>query len=150
MKVTYIGHSGFLVETAVANLLFDYSKGEIPDVNRAMPFIVFVSHKHGDHYNPEIFALAKKYKNIHYYFSNDVVLTEAVKKEYKLSESFVNKKVTFVPAGIRKIIPISDENKENNHISMETIKSTDQGVAFLLKAQGKYMQPFQKHQIKRN
>lgn len=137
MKVTYIGHSGFLVETTGANLLFDYSKGEIPDVNRAMPFIVFVSHKHGDHYNPEIFALAKKYKNIHYYFSNDVVLTEAVKKEYKLSESFVNKKVTFVPAGIRKIIPISDENKENNHISMETIKSTDQGIAFLLKAQGK-------------
>lgn len=137
MKVTYIGHSGFLVETDIANLLFDYSKGQIPDVNNELPFIVFVSHKHGDHYNPEIFTLAKKYKNIQYIISNDTDIRESVQKEYKLSQSFLKNKVTFVPPGLRRIIPLTDGKEENNYIMMETIKSTDQGIAFLLNVKGK-------------
>ena len=52
MKVTYIGHSGFLVETEIVNLLFDYSEGEVPEVNKEMPLLVFVSHNHHDHYIP--------------------------------------------------------------------------------------------------
>ncbi len=137
MKVTYIGHSGFLVETAIANLLFDYSKGEIPSVNAELPFIVFVSHVHADHYNPEIFALAKQYKNIQYFISNDVRITEAVSKEYKLTKSFLNHKVTMVAPGLRRIISLSEEGGESNYIIMETIKSTDQGLAFLLNVAGK-------------
>lgn len=85
MKVTYIYHSGFLVETDSAAFLFDYWQGKLPerilkhsckagfpqssgrrgdvpsspDVSRlpSKPLYVFVSHSHGDHYNPEIFAL---------------------------------------------------------------------------------------------
>lgn len=136
MKVTYIGHSGFLVETDIANLLFDYSKGQIPDVNHDLPFIVFVSHKHGDHYNPEIFTLAKKYKNIQFFISNDTDITESVRKEYKLSQSFLENKVTFVAHGIRRIISLSGGKDENDYIMMETIKSTDQGIAFLLNVRG--------------
>ncbi len=137
MKVTYIGHSGFLVETAIANMLFDYSKGEIPEVSTELPFIVFVSHIHEDHYNPEIFTLSKKYKNIQYFISNDVQIKEEVVREYKLTKSFLNNKVTLVPPGIRRIISLPEEKGDNNYIIMETIKSTDQGLAFLLNVAGK-------------
>lgn len=85
MKVTYIYHSGFLVETDSADFLFDYWQGQLPerilkrssgadrtrssgngkaapyspDAPRlsARPLYVFVSHSHGDHYNPKIFDL---------------------------------------------------------------------------------------------
>lgn len=57
MTVTYIGHSGFLVETGSCYYLFDYFHGEIPPLNREKPVIVLVSHGHRDHYNPEVFSL---------------------------------------------------------------------------------------------
>jgi len=137
MKVTYIGHSGFLVETEIANLLFDYSEGMIPEVDSEKPMVVFVSHAHGDHYNPAIFALAKKYKNIQYFLSHDIRLTEEVAKEYKMTKSFILNKITAgVQPGIRRVIPLTGV-KGNDYIIFETIKSTDQGVAFLLNVGGK-------------
>ena len=72
MKVTYIGHSGFLLVVSNAYFLFDYYEGDIPEMNREYPLVVFVSHKHADHYNPAIFELAKKYPNVHYVVSRYV------------------------------------------------------------------------------
>ncbi len=136
MKVTYIGHSGFLVETKLANLLFDYRAGELPEINRSLPLLVFVSHIHEDHYNPAIFALAKQYKDVQYFISDDVEITEEVKKRYELTKSFMKKHIVQISAGIRRIIPLELENGEKNHIRMETIPSTDQGLAFLLNVCG--------------
>ena len=51
MEITYIGHSGFLVELEDRCLLFDYYQGEIPPVAFSRPLYVFVSHRHQDHYN---------------------------------------------------------------------------------------------------
>ena len=136
MKVTFIGHSGFLVETGIANLLFDYSEGEIPAVEGDVPFVVFVSHAHSDHYNPAIFALSKKYKNIQYFLSHDIRLSEDVAKEYKMTKSFILNKITSVQPGTRRVIPLAGIGG-NDYIILETIKSTDQGVAFLLNVAGK-------------
>lgn len=137
MKVTYIGHSGFVVETGIANLIFDYSKGELPELNQDLPVIVFVSHVHTDHYNPAIFAWAKQFKHIQYFISNDVEITDEVMKEYKLTRSYLNNHVVMIPAGVRRIIPLSQEGGDNHYIIMETIKSTDQGLAYLLNVSGK-------------
>ena len=109
MKVTYIGHSGFLVETGIVNLLFDYSEGEIPQVDPKIPFFVFVSHVHKDHYNPAVFALVKQYKDIRYFISKDVRISEDVTKEYKLTQVFINECITFVPAGLKRIIPLKEQ-----------------------------------------
>ena len=49
MRITYIDHSGFLVETGTANFIFDYYKGEIPPLDVEIPLVVFASHKHPDH-----------------------------------------------------------------------------------------------------
>jgi len=136
MKVTYIGHSGFLVETEIANLLFDYSKGVLPEMDKKLPLVVFVSHVHSDHYNPEIFALANQYEDVRYIISDDVLLTEEVKMQYELTNAFIKKHIVIIPAGIRRIIQLSKQEEDNKHITMETIKSTDQGLAFLLKVCG--------------
>ena len=137
MKVTYIGHSGFLVETGIANLLFDYYKGAIPKINNGLPVMVFVSHKHGDHYNPEVFRLAEQYSDIHYYLSNDIQLSEKIMEDYRLTPEFIKDKVTVVTPGLKRVVPLSDVEDDKNYIVLETIKSTDQGLAFLIKVEGK-------------
>ena len=137
MKVTYIGHSGFLVETKIANFLFDYYKGTIPPVDSKLPFIVFVSHKHGDHYNPEIFKLAAHYPNIHYYISNDIQISEKIMADYELTKEFVNQKITIISPGLKKVVSLSEEEHDKNYIVLETIKSTDQGLAFLINVEGR-------------
>lgn len=57
MNVTYIFHSGFLIETDECYYIFDYWKGSLPALDTSKPVFVFASHSHADHYNPEIFAL---------------------------------------------------------------------------------------------
>ena len=56
MNVTYIFHSGFLIETDECYYIFDYWKGALPALNTAKPIFVFASHSHADHYDPEIFS----------------------------------------------------------------------------------------------
>lgn len=43
MKITYIGHSGFLVELSHTLLLFDYYRGKIPPLPKEKELFVFVS-----------------------------------------------------------------------------------------------------------
>lgn len=57
MNVTYIFHSGFLIETDECYYIFDYWKGTLPAPDTSKPVFVFASHSHADHYNPEILAL---------------------------------------------------------------------------------------------
>ena len=48
IKVTYLGHSGFLAELEDVCLLFDYYKGELPELDPDKKMAVFVSHSHYD------------------------------------------------------------------------------------------------------
>ena len=73
MKITYIGHSGFAVELEDKILLFDYYKGELPVLDRSKRLYVFVSHRHGDHYNREILSFREKRENVTYIFSKDIL-----------------------------------------------------------------------------
>lgn len=59
MQITYIGHSGFLVETSECYYLFDYYQGTLPSLQTDKPILVFSSHVHQDHYNPAVFKLLK-------------------------------------------------------------------------------------------
>lgn len=40
MKIRFIGHSGFYVELEEMNLLFDYYRGELPEIDRSKPLFV--------------------------------------------------------------------------------------------------------------
>ena len=71
MKVHFLNHSGFIVETAEKVLVFDYYKdpqGKLtPYLNGHKDLLFFVSHSHHDHFNPEIVQFDKyiKYYIVH-------------------------------------------------------------------------------------
>lgn len=111
MKVTFLGHSGFLTETDDMYLLFDYYKGELPEMDLDKKMCVFVSHAHYDHYGKEIFRLREKFGEIRYILSSDI---SAPQEEDILS-----------------VRP--NENVETLGLQIRTLRSNDEGVAFLVK-----------------
>ena len=126
MKTTYLNHCGFTVELQEMTFLFDYYKGDIPDLPRDKPLFVFVSHGHKDHFNSEIFSLYYKYSNITFVISNDITFN-----------TLVELKPDLLPRLKEKIHFIGSNDKlnlleEKFTITIETLKSTDAGVAFLI------------------
>ena len=113
MKITFIEHSGFMVEMERTVLLFDYYQGEIPAFDKEKTLYVFVSHSHADHYNPVIWKLKEQYEKVQYIISDDVKTKE--------------------DARIMK----PHEKNEIGEITVETLKSNDMGVAYIVEAEGK-------------
>ena len=72
MKITYIHHSCFVVELDDCILIFDYYKGELPAFDPDKRIIFFVSHSHGDHFNPNIYKYAETCPHVIYVLSGDV------------------------------------------------------------------------------
>ncbi|UCE40992.1 MAG: MBL fold metallo-hydrolase [Candidatus Aminicenantes bacterium] len=82
--IWYLGHAGWAVKTKNHLLIFDYvwvpRSGEIPEnptlangyIDPAeigdFSVFVFISHRHGDHFDPMIFKWEKSVENIQYIF----------------------------------------------------------------------------------
>lgn len=124
MKITYIEHSCFLLELDNIILLFDYYNGVIPNLDAKKAIYVFSSHKHQDHFNLDIFQLLKDYPNVHYILSRDI------KKKYN-AKFFVNHGVTDDIYREFKFIG-GNETLETSDLKVETLTSTDAGVAFIV------------------
>ena len=77
MKLTYIFHSGFALETDTCILVFDYWMDPahvMPAwLKSDKPMYVFASHFHEDHFNPEIFRWKTVKANITYLLSKDIL-----------------------------------------------------------------------------
>ena len=58
MKLTYLHHSGFLLETDSVSILFDYYKGTLPAIAPGKPLYIMTSHAHDDHYSKKIYEIA--------------------------------------------------------------------------------------------
>lgn len=117
MKITYIHHSCFLVETDSCYYLFDYEKGCLPQMDVTKQIFVLSSHGHHDHYNPEIFSLLEDagMEKVYAILSDDIevpgngnILQVSAGRDYELC---LGQKLT-------------------------TFQSTDVGVAFLIEDQG--------------
>ena len=76
MKLTYLFHSGFVLETESSILVFDYWMDPahiMPQVLRkGKPLYVFSSHFHEDHFTREIFKWRELRDNITYILSKDI------------------------------------------------------------------------------
>lgn len=76
-RVTYLAHSGFVVELDSVITVFDYFRDPDHALLRILtkspdkPVIFFVTHNHRDHFEPRIFELAQNHKRV-YVVSNDV------------------------------------------------------------------------------
>lgn len=114
VTVTYIQHSGFAVELPERVLLFDYYKGDLSFLPPDKPLYVFASHRHHDHFDPCIFDLAGARRDVRYILSNDIRARRAGCVIDKLGP---HKRLTV------------------DGMDIETLKSTDEGVAFLVKAE---------------
>ncbi len=132
MKVTYIEHSGFLLETADAYFLFDYYKGGIPVMNPEKDIVVFVSHKHGDHYNSAIFGLLDEYPHVQYILSHEVPV-----KWFIAQEAEKGRDVEPYLFKVRKRMDYEFILHNGKILKVHTLKSTDLGVAYLLEYEGK-------------
>jgi L-ascorbate metabolism protein UlaG (beta-lactamase superfamily) len=111
MQVQYIFNSCFIITLDNHILLFDYYKGTLPTLDPNKPLYVFVSHSHSDHYNPEIYTI--NHPNITYILSDDV-------------DNIGNK--------IKPHMHITIDD-----IDIQTLLSTDLGVAFAVKVENKYI-----------
>lgn len=115
MKITYIHHSSFCVELDNCILLFDYYRGEIPKFDKNKKLYVFSSHSHHDHFDAKIFDFEKIYHNVTYVLSDDIKTTKS-------------SNILFVKP---------NEKISISNIEIETLESTDLGVAFIVKVDGK-------------
>jgi L-ascorbate metabolism protein UlaG (beta-lactamase superfamily) len=122
MKVIYLGHSGFLVETKQAYYLFDYIRGKLPGWKEGKPLYVFVSHSHEDHFSrrvlgEEIADCAKAY-----IFSSDV-RKKLARTEKEWLEIYGQKVYQAEPG---KEILLQD-------CCVQPLKSTDIGAAYIVR-----------------
>jgi len=125
IKVTFLYHSGFLVELPNVIFLFDYYKGVIPELDGSKPLYIFSSHRHPDHFCFEIFALAEKYPNVKYLLSRDI--GKKYKKKYMLEKKGLSEDL------YRSITYLREDGQwEDGAVIVQAIPSTDAGVAFLV------------------
>ena len=122
MRVTFIGHSGFLAETEDAALLFDWWKGELPALPPGVPLYVFASHVHPDHFDPKIFALNDGNRDVSFLLGKGVSLDPRHLQRWGVSPETVEK------ARVRQ----GGQTLSLPQAEIETLSSTDEGVAFLV------------------
>jgi L-ascorbate metabolism protein UlaG (beta-lactamase superfamily) len=125
VRINYLYNSGFLVETEGHYLIFDYYKDEvdggeksissgvinIKDLKVDKDIFVFVSHSHGDHYNPIILGWKNIRPDINYIFSSDIQMKLRDERFHSIS---------------------AYDALEIKDIKIRAFGSTDMGVSFLV------------------
>lgn len=119
MKITYLENSGFIVETQNYNLLFDYYMDPAGEVERRVAegkkLHVFASHIHHDHFNPRIGVWREQVKA--YFLSHDIAGLANVAED-------------------QTVIMAPYEQQGRDGLNVYTYGSTDEGVSFLVEADG--------------
>ena len=123
MRLTYIFHSGFVLETEKSILIFDYwmDPGNVMEsiLQSIKPLYVLSSHFHEDHFTREIFEWRKQKENITYILSKDIFKHRRASKEE-------------ADAWLAKGASWSDEL-----VSVKALGSTDSGVSWIVETEGK-------------
>ena len=126
MRAVFLDHSGFLVETDSAALLFDWWKGELPAVKPGVPLYVFASHAHPDHFDPKIFSLDDGTREVCFVLGHDIKLSPRNLSRWGLSPETAEK--------CRNLR--GGETLDLPQARVEALPSTDEGEAFLVAAGG--------------
>ena len=122
-RVVFLDHSGFLVELPTVTLLFDWWKGELPALRPGVPLLVFSSHRHEDHFKPEIFTLPADA----FLLGSDFRLTPRNMEKWGLTGEKAARCARLGKHDTVSPLP---------GVTLETFPSTDEGVAFLVTADG--------------
>ncbi len=139
---TYLGQSGFFIETADATLLFDWGRtmdvsgkpmadeAKLPAIRPDKPLYIFVSHIHADHFRSDNFNLLVKYPISEMYFGYDQSLSDVNEQLERLPEAVADKMSFF--DGEQKLIV----DEYGNNLTINSLRSTDFGVAYLVDIDG--------------
>ena len=123
MRLTYIFHSGFVLETEQSILVFDYwmdPSGVMDSVLQIeKPMYVFSSHFHEDHFNRDIFEWKKQKNAVTYILSKDIFRHRRAAKEE--ADVWLAKGATW-----------ADER-----LTVKALGSTDSGVSWIVETEGK-------------
>lgn len=148
MKITYLGHSGFLAEMKEHYLLFDYYTGKLPVFLPEKKLTVFVSHSHRDHYNTEIFALQReREKNSARSENHGGRISDAGARRYRtensityvLSKDIRLKQAQELVSAENVLLPVKAHETYRLYggtVTIETLRSTDAGVAYVVTVSG--------------
>jgi L-ascorbate metabolism protein UlaG (beta-lactamase superfamily) len=128
MKLTYIYHSGYVIETDKLAIVFDYYKdsgkspvkGYVHDelLAREGRLYVLASHFHPDHFNRDILRWKQQKDDITYILSSDILHEKKAKRAEGL---FLNK----------------GDRYEDEYLQIQAFGSTDVGISFLVGIEGK-------------
>jgi hypothetical protein len=124
MKITYIYHSGFIIEYEKATIIVDYFKDSADEiVHRSLSsfpgkLYVISSHWHPDHFNKEVLKWKNERPDIQYIFSKDIL-----------------KKRLATPNEADYMIKGDVWQDEN--IKIIALGSTDVGISFLIETESK-------------
>ena len=123
MKLTYIFHSGFVLETNQSILIFDFWMDPVGIMESVLqskkPLYVLSSHFHEDHFNREIFEWKKIKPNITYILSKDILRHRRASKDE--ADAWLAKGASWA----------------DDRISVRALGSTDSGVSWIVETEGK-------------
>ena len=123
MKITYIYHSGFVIETERSILVFDFWHDPAGVMARVMGTdkhtYVFASHFHEDHFNKEIFEWKARRENITYILSKDIVRHRRAGRD--------DADVWLAKGG----------DWSDGNICVRALGSTDSGVSWVVETEGR-------------
>ncbi|MEN9918190.1 MAG: hypothetical protein RL662_626 [Bacteroidota bacterium] len=126
MRLTYIYHSAFAIETDDFTIIIDYfedsiskERGVVHDrlLRRPQKLYVLASHSHHDHFNPEIFDWREIRNDISYILSEDIKATTNIKY---FDVTFIDK----------------DDEYKDDLIEIKAYGSTDLGISLKIKFGG--------------
>lgn len=136
LRVTFIHHSAFVVETDYRTLVFDYFPAEAlpessfhgkkPVFAAGKPIYVFASHHHKDHFSKEVLKWGKDREDITYIFSNDIRITRFSLLKDGMDPALKKR--------MHSMSPVSD--LELDSMKIHTLRSTEVGVAFYIECDG--------------
>ena len=133
MRIHYVYHSGFVAECEKCIIIFDYYRHELPACvqdaidTQSKDVFFFASHTHSDHFNPDIFKYYSD--NVYYIISDDI-------KDKILHRSMLDDYDGIMYEFIHSDQCMTINGKCGSEITVETLKSTDRGVAFIVTADG--------------
>lgn len=125
LKLTYLFHSGFVIETSNSILIFDYwmdpsnSLSAIFQSSSEKRIYVFASHFHEDHFSRTIFEWKAKSTNITYILSKDILKHRRAQKDE--ANVWLAKGGTWTDECVR----------------VAALGSNDSGVSWIVEAEGK-------------
>ena len=123
MKLTYIFHSGLVLETERCILVFDYwmdPADVMREYNHTMKHVyVFASHFHEDHFTKGIFRWKESIGNITYILSEDILKRKRAQKED--ADVWMAKGAVW----------------EDDNLKVSATGSNDSGVSWIIEVDGK-------------